>query len=547
MHSTRLLLYDGRVKRICLLFVDIIILLFLATLVSAPSAYAAQCNGSVSIEPYEMPVTFYNTLTITTTEDCFSTGQLYWIIAYPKRQEFPSGLDFGARTMPPAVANIKADNKKTITTVFKLGGTISYRGIPPLLRVPIPPSKYPGKWEVAVCTPQLDSVQNGDYTPCTDRNKHLVAAEITVQGLAPTPTPTISPDTPVVPPTSQPQCGYQVGTDITIYSITKTSSDKRYNWWWYYENGNTSAPSWPFPGVSGKYLDVPIPSSETTQPGKRRFCIDETLSRIRSTGPCPGLNGIDLLFTAPPPSEDEKRCGGPPIGGATCNPGDTRYVCTGGCNLPGIKAACTNGVTGAAERQVCNSSGTGWDIQAYQCVTECKSCVSNCKYRPGERCTACAVMTVFSCDSITGQRTDTNCYISDVCGAQSFITPLPTLTIIPPPCKEFVQETNPQGTPIQGRQVCKTLDTAVGPIDTDPAKFVQQLFGIILSLAGGIAVLLIIYSGYQLMISQGNAEKVQGAKETLTSAIVGLIFIIFSLVILQIIGVDILRIPGFGQ
>jgi hypothetical protein len=48
------------------------------------------------------------------------------------------------------------------------------------------------------------------------------------------------------------------------------------------------------------------------------------------------------------------------------------------------------------------------------------------------------------------------------------------------------------------------------------------------------------------MISQGNPEQVKGAREQLTAAIIGLLFIIFSLVILQIIGVNILKIPGFG-
>lgn len=93
---------------------------------------------------------------------------------------------------------------------------------------------------------------------------------------------------------------------------------------------------------------------------------------------------------------------------------------------------------------------------------------------------------------------------------------------------------------------CLEVETGLGPISTDPVQFVKKLFAIILSVSGGIALLLIIYSGYQLMLSQGNPEKINGAKETLTSAIIGLVFIIFSLVILQIIGVDILRLPGFS-
>ena len=91
-----------------------------------------------------------------------------------------------------------------------------------------------------------------------------------------------------------------------------------------------------------------------------------------------------------------------------------------------------------------------------------------------------------------------------------------------------------------------TCNTAFGDIQTDAGSFVSKIFGVILSISGGIALLLIIISGYRLMISGGNPEKVQGAREQLTSAIIGLIFIIFSVGILQIIGVNVLHIPGFN-
>jgi uncharacterized membrane protein YqhA len=67
-----------------------------------------------------------------------------------------------------------------------------------------------------------------------------------------------------------------------------------------------------------------------------------------------------------------------------------------------------------------------------------------------------------------------------------------------------------------------------------------------LGISGGIALILIIISGYKFMVSQGNPEATKAATEQLTSAIIGLLFIIFSFVILQIVGVNILRIPGFG-
>lgn len=116
-------------------------------------------------------------------------------------------------------------------------------------------------------------------------------------------------------------------------------------------------------------------------------------------------------------------------------------------------------------------------------------------------------------------------------------SPIPSATPATlPPCQTF----NDKG-------LCVEFNTAIGTINTTPSGFIQKVFGVILSFSGGIALLLIIFSGYRLMTSQGNPEKLQGARETLTAAIIGLLFIIFSLVILQLIGVDILHIPGLVE
>ncbi len=88
-------------------------------------------------------------------------------------------------------------------------------------------------------------------------------------------------------------------------------------------------------------------------------------------------------------------------------------------------------------------------------------------------------------------------------------------------------------------------DTAVGSISTSPAGFTKTLMSVILSIAGAIAIILIIISGYRMMVSQGDPEKIKDAREQLTAAIIGLLFVIFSLVILQVIGVNILGLPGF--
>lgn len=92
---------------------------------------------------------------------------------------------------------------------------------------------------------------------------------------------------------------------------------------------------------------------------------------------------------------------------------------------------------------------------------------------------------------------------------------------------------------------CTGVMTAIGIIDTEPSAFVKKIFSVVLGMAGGIALILIMLSGYKFMMSRGNPEAVKSASEGLTSAIIGLLFIIFSFVILQIVGVDILQIPGF--
>lgn len=93
---------------------------------------------------------------------------------------------------------------------------------------------------------------------------------------------------------------------------------------------------------------------------------------------------------------------------------------------------------------------------------------------------------------------------------------------------------------------CNEIDTAIGTIQLDPIKFISRLMSIVLSLASVGAIFLIIFSAYRLLISRGDKEKIQGARQTLTAAIVGLLFIIFSLVLLSVIAGDILKIPGFS-
>ncbi|HEX8932327.1 MAG TPA: pilin [Patescibacteria group bacterium] len=116
-------------------------------------------------------------------------------------------------------------------------------------------------------------------------------------------------------------------------------------------------------------------------------------------------------------------------------------------------------------------------------------------------------------------------------GQSAPATPVPPAT---PPCSSF---------DAQGR--CKTISSDFGAFNTLPGSFILRVFGILLAASGAIAVLLIMRAGYKIMTARGNPEGLQQGREQLIAAIVGLMFLIFSFVLLQVIGVDLLRIPGF--
>lgn len=117
-------------------------------------------------------------------------------------------------------------------------------------------------------------------------------------------------------------------------------------------------------------------------------------------------------------------------------------------------------------------------------------------------------------------------------------------------CTSFLTNSGgPSGTgTIGGRCGSNFIDTAIGCI---PINDENALVGFLLrwgiGIGGGIAFLLILIAGFQIMTSRGDPTKLKAGQELLTSAIAGLLLLIFGLVILRIIGVDILGLTGFGQ
>jgi len=89
--------------------------------------------------------------------------------------------------------------------------------------------------------------------------------------------------------------------------------------------------------------------------------------------------------------------------------------------------------------------------------------------------------------------------------------------------------------------------TALGCIPARPDKFIEWLLPWVFGMAGGISFLLMVYGFILLTFSKGDPKAIQGAQETITSAIIGLVVSIFALFILRLVAVDILQIPGLTK
>jgi small-conductance mechanosensitive channel len=89
--------------------------------------------------------------------------------------------------------------------------------------------------------------------------------------------------------------------------------------------------------------------------------------------------------------------------------------------------------------------------------------------------------------------------------------------------------------------------TVVGCIPTTPGGFVQTGVRFITATVGGIMFVVLLYGSFLVLTSSGDPEKISQGKSLIASSIIALIVIVFSVFILQFIGVSLLKIPGFGE
>ena len=113
------------------------------------------------------------------------------------------------------------------------------------------------------------------------------------------------------------------------------------------------------------------------------------------------------------------------------------------------------------------------------------------------------------------------------------------------------EQTNLPPPPKQG-----SYYTVFGCIKTDLTDFtqtgaasslVQMLLKLIFMTAGGIALLYIIYGAYLIMTSQADPERLRYGKKVVTGSIIGLILVLSSVFIVNILASGVLRLPGFGR
>lgn len=90
------------------------------------------------------------------------------------------------------------------------------------------------------------------------------------------------------------------------------------------------------------------------------------------------------------------------------------------------------------------------------------------------------------------------------------------------------------------------VPTALGCLNITGKETVSQILGWAVGVGGGIAFLLIVYSGFQMATASGDPKRVKASQELLTAALSGLFLIILSVMLLNLIGVNILNLPGFS-
>lgn len=91
------------------------------------------------------------------------------------------------------------------------------------------------------------------------------------------------------------------------------------------------------------------------------------------------------------------------------------------------------------------------------------------------------------------------------------------------------------------------IQTAIGCISTSAegsGGFFEAILRVFVGISGGLALCLMLYGVFIVTTSAGIPDKLKEGSEIITSTIAGLIFILLSVFLLNLIGINILGLPG---
>lgn len=110
-------------------------------------------------------------------------------------------------------------------------------------------------------------------------------------------------------------------------------------------------------------------------------------------------------------------------------------------------------------------------------------------------------------------------------------------------------ELNQPPTPIPGRQFnmlgCIKTDLGSFRKEGAAASVTQIVLNFIFSLAGTIAFLFLIYGSFLYLTSQAEPERLNHAKQVIYGSIIGVVFTLLSVFIINLLASGVLKIPGF--
>lgn len=334
---------------------------------------------------------------------------------------------------------------------------------------------------------------------------------------------------------------------VTLYNARK---DNKYEFWW--EGSGEFAlniPNTTYPAQDGNVkLDIPKKGIDFSKPGIRTLCmkIGEDIVFGTENRIIPGTEcafKVPFDFKATPVPDEQPPSDQPPPADS-----ETQGSCKieiGAAHLPNPKdqdslSAVIKNLPTLKEFKVILTIKDQETIITKDPITDNPSPITTTSNKTGVINTP--LVEHISLGNYTIKVTDANS--TPLCWKDFEVTLEGSFKAVSDICKTGICTT------VGEKVKCGTtqnpgIKTAIGCIHTNPPELVKDVMTFIIGISGGLAFLLMLLGAFQMLTSAGNPETLHAGRERLTSAIIGLLIVIFAILLLQTIGVGILKLPGF--